>query len=66
MKDELIQQLKKYEDKWVALLGPEHDMKIVASGNDAFEAVQEATKAGFGETALLKVRRSDVAYIMRA
>lgn len=66
MKEELLQQLSKYQGKWVALFGPEESMEIVGVGEDAVEAVDQATRAGYSETALLKVRHSDVAYIMRA
>jgi hypothetical protein len=53
MKENLIEQLKNYEDKWVALLEPEK--KVVASGDDASEAKREAEKRGHKKFILLKV-----------
>jgi uncharacterized protein DUF5678 len=66
MKDELLQQLKMYEGKWVALLGTEDDMTVVAAGEDAAEAIERAVKKGYTETTLLKILPSDVAYVPMA
>jgi hypothetical protein len=63
MKDELLQQLKMYEGKWVALLGTDDDMSVVAAGEDAAEATERAAKKGHTETTLLKVLPSEVAYV---
>ncbi len=54
MKNEtLIEQLKNYEDKWVAIL--ESDKKVVGSGEDASEAKREAQKKGYKSFILLRV-----------
>ncbi len=63
MTDQLLQQLKAYEGKWVALVGPNGEMSVVASGNDAAEATANAAKKGYTETTLLKVIQSDAAYV---
>ena len=49
----LIQELKNYEDKWVALIEP--NKKVVASGDDASEAKKEAEKKGYKDIILFKV-----------
>jgi hypothetical protein len=57
----LLEELKNYEDKWVALLEP--DKKVVASGEDAFEAAQEAEKKGYHNFILLKVLPFNALYV---
>jgi hypothetical protein len=52
-----FEQLKGYENKWVALLEPEQ--KIVGSGNDAVEATQDAKKHGYSQVTLFYIPRSD-------
>lgn len=49
----LIQELKNYEDKWVALI--ETEKKVVGSGDDALEAKKEAEKKGYKDIILFKV-----------
>lgn len=49
----LLDELKKYENKWVALLEP--DKKIIGSGKDVSEAKQEAVKKGYKDFILFKV-----------
>lgn len=53
MKDSFLEQLKNYEDKWVALI--EQTKEIVASGEDASEAKQKAEQRGYTDTILFKV-----------
>jgi len=57
----LIEELKNYEDKWVALLEPEK--KVVGSGNDASEAKQDAERNGYRDFILLKVLPLRMGYI---
>lgn len=66
MNDELLQQLKKHEGKWVALFGPDEAPEIVAIGGDAADAARRATENGYAETTLLKVLPSEVAYVPMA
>lgn len=62
MKNEnFIEQLKNYEDKWVAILEP--DKKVIASGEDASEAKQEAEKKGYKTFILLKVLSFRAGYV---
>jgi hypothetical protein len=63
MTDQLLQQLKKFRGKWVALFSSNGEMKIVASGEDAVEANKQAAKNGYQETTLFKVLPSEVAYV---
>ena len=51
--DTLIQELKNYENKWVALI--ETDKKVVASGDNASEAKKEAAERGYKDIILFKV-----------
>ncbi len=51
--DTLIQKLKNYENKWVALIEPEKE--VVASGDDASEAKKKAEKKGYKDIILFKV-----------
>ncbi|MGE5444513.1 MAG: DUF5678 domain-containing protein [Ignavibacteriales bacterium] len=62
MNDEtLLEELKNYEDKWVALLEPEKN--VVGSGNDASEAKQDAERKGYHNFILLKVLPFRMGYI---
>jgi hypothetical protein len=48
-----LEQLKKYEDRWVALRGKTHE--VVSSGADASEAKEKAEKKGFADIILFRV-----------
>ncbi len=56
-----LEQLKKYEDKWVAILEP--DQRVVASGNNASEAKQEAKRKGYDSVILFRVFPFRAGYI---
>jgi hypothetical protein len=45
MTNTLLEQLKGYENKWVAILEPEKN--IVGSGDNAVEAKRDAEKKGY-------------------
>lgn len=60
-KDELAEELHKYENKWVAIL--ESERKIVGSGDNAYDAKLDAEAAGYSEIALFKVRQSGRDYV---
>jgi hypothetical protein len=60
----LGKQLEKYEDKWVAI--DESEEKIVGSGENAFEATENAERNGYQETILFKVPSFDSAFIPSA
>jgi hypothetical protein len=57
----LGKQLEKYEDKWIAIA--ESEEKIVGSGENAFEAKENAERNGYQETILFKVPSFDAALI---
>ena len=63
MNDRLAQQLKQNEGKWVALFGAGEEMVVVASGEDAVEAIEQAKKRGYADTTLMKVIPTDAAYV---
>lgn len=60
----LGKQLEKYEDKWIAI--DESEGKIVGSGDNAFEATENAERKGYQETILFKVPSFDAALIPMA
>ena len=43
--------------------GPDTAMNVVASGDDAAEASEEAEKSGYINATLMKVLPSDAAYV---
>jgi hypothetical protein len=49
----LVEQLKNYESKWVAL-SPDQ-AQILASGETAFQAKREAEQKGFKDVVLFRV-----------
>lgn len=53
MNDTFVEQLKQYEDKWVALLG--QTKEIVGSGEDASEAKKKAEQRGYKDVTLFRV-----------
>ncbi|MBA3441448.1 MAG: hypothetical protein H0T92_16440 [Pyrinomonadaceae bacterium] len=55
------EQLKSYENQWVALRKP--DQVVVGHGHDLSEAKQDATHNGYTDVIFLKVYPFDVAYI---
>ena len=57
-------QFEKYEDKWVAI--DDSEEKIVGSGDNAFEATEDAERNGYQETILFKVPSFDSALIPMA
>ena len=52
-KNTFLDELKKYEDRWVALLEP--DKTVVGSGHDASEARREAERRGYRNVILFRV-----------
>ncbi len=54
MKDTLLKELRKYEDKWIALRRPDEDA-IVGSGDDASEARRAAESKGYKDVILFRV-----------
>ncbi len=57
-------QFEKYEDKWVAI--DDSEEKIVGSGDNAFEATEDAERNGYQEIILFKVPSFDSALIPMA
>jgi hypothetical protein len=59
-KQELSYELLKYENRWVAISEPEE--KIVGSGDDAYEAVQDAERHGYSDVLIMRVREANARY----
>jgi hypothetical protein len=51
-----LEELRKYENKWVAILENEDEEIIVGSGSDAVEAKSEAIARGFSDVVLFWVK----------
>lgn len=51
-----LEELKKYENRWVAVLESEDEEIIVGSGEDAVEAKSDAVARGFSDVVLFWVR----------
>ncbi len=51
-----LEELKKYENRWVAILESEDEEVIVGSGKDAVEAKTDAIAKGFRDVVLFWVR----------
>jgi hypothetical protein len=51
-----LEELRKYENKWVAIFESGNAELVVGSGKDAIEATREAEKKGFKDTVLFFVR----------
>lgn len=60
----LLEELKKYEDKWVALM--ETEEKVIGSGEDASQAKRDAERKGYKDFILLRVLPFRMGYVPRA
>jgi Family of unknown function (DUF5678) len=58
-----IDELEKYEDKWVAIVRRGENEKIVASGARLKDAKQQASQRGFREVVFMKVPSSHKIFI---
>ena len=58
-----LEELKKYENKWVAIFEADDTEVVVGSGKDAIEATREAEKKGFKDTVLFFVRPFDRGFL---
>jgi len=58
-----LAELRKYENKWVAILESEEGEIVVGSGKNAVEATNEAEARGFNDTVLFFVRPFDKGFI---
>jgi len=58
-----LNELRKYESKWVAVLESEDGDIIVGSGSDAVEAKRNARSKGFDRVVLFWVRPFNGKYI---
>ena len=61
MKNTLPEELKNYENKWVAL--SEDAQRILGVSNDVVEAINDAREKGFTEVVVYKVLPDDAYYI---
>jgi hypothetical protein len=58
-----LAELRKYENKWVAILESEDGEIVVGSGKDAVEATNEADARGFKDSVLFFVRPFDKSFM---
>jgi hypothetical protein len=58
-----LAELRKYENKWVAILESEEGEIVVGSGKDAVEATNEAEARGFKDAVLFFVRPFDKSFM---
>lgn len=58
-----LEELRKYENKWVAIYESEDEEIVVGSGADAVEATRAAEEKGFKDTVLLYVRSFDKGFM---
>jgi Family of unknown function (DUF5678) len=58
-----IDELEKYEDKWVAIVRKGENEKIVASGARLKDARQQASERGFREVVFMKVPSSHKIFV---
>ena len=59
-----VEELRKYENKWVAIFESAEAEVVVGSGKDAIEATREAEAKGFKDTVLFFVRPFDRSFII--
>ena len=61
---DLLNELQKHENKWVAIVGYGSDEeRVVATGDSIREARQSAESQGFGDTTFFKVPPSDKIFV---
>jgi hypothetical protein len=58
-----VEELRKHENRWVAIHESGETETIVGSGSNAVEATREAEAKGFYDTILFKVLPVDKAYV---
>ena len=58
-----LRELRKYENKWVAVLESEDGDIIVGSGEDAVDASHDAHVKGFDDVVLFWVKPSNVGFV---
>jgi hypothetical protein len=58
-----LDELRKHENRWVAVLESEGEDIIVGSGKDAVEAKHNAQKNGFKDVVLFWVRPFNAGYL---
>ena len=61
-----LEQLRKYENEWVAIVESDGAEMIVGSGKDAVEASADAETRGFKDAVLLYVRPFNKGYMPSA
>jgi hypothetical protein len=61
--DTFVEELRRYEHKWVAIRQLDGSETIVGSGLNAVEAIRDAEAKGFYDTVLFKVPPSNKGYI---
>jgi hypothetical protein len=61
-----LNELRKYESQWVAVVESEDGDIIVGNGKDAVEAKRNALEKGFDDVVLFWVRPSDTRHVPSA
>ena len=61
MQEKLLEELRSYENKWVAIL--KLDERIVGAGDDALQAKLDAEGKGYRDFILLRVFPFNASYI---
>ena len=58
-----LEELRKYEDKWVAIFESDDKEIVAGSGADAVEAKRDAESKGFKNTVLFWVKPAKKSYM---
>ena len=58
-----LEELRKYENKWVAILENGDEEIVVGSGENAVEAKRDAEAKGFRDAVLFKVQSFRKSYV---
>ena len=58
-----LEELRKYENKWVAIHETSEGEMVVGSGDDAVQAMREAEANGFRDAFLMHITPFDRGYI---
>lgn len=61
--EQFLEQLRQYEDKWIAISETEAGREIVGCGDDAVEAKRDAERKGYTDVMLFGVPRFDAVLI---
>jgi hypothetical protein len=60
---DFLNELRKHENEWVALYGPDDNEIVIASGKDAETVAADARKKGFDDFSLLYLKSFSTGYL---